>query len=338
MYKFKSFILILCFCLTSFLTIKTSWAEIIQLKSGRNIQGPIFMRVNDYVKVDMGNGIVVTYYLDEIKNILADSKTSAEFEEYQTFLNQQLEQIKRMQKKPQKEQAVNVSLPVNSNINIKKVDHQIKDIESTIDNLDKDFPNEVQRLKEAVYLFFAEKARNIKLFFHALAKLASLKVVIENVLPSRMMLLVAASWVIACYPTMIFARKFKEKLYWMAWIPILQIYLLIKLAEKPLSWILYLFSPLLIVLVPFLFSVPYHMVWFFIGIFILLVNFLIVPTLLWCSIIRFMDQPAWLGVGTLIPIINVIVIDNFNRLLFQPKEQYSNRISPAFSRLELIVN
>lgn len=325
-----------CFCLASWLTVKTSLAEIIQLKSGYNIQRPIITRVNDYVKVDMGNGIVITYYLDEINNILADSKSSAEFEEYQLFLNQQLEQIKRIQKMHQKNIVVHGSLPVISHTYVQKVDHQIKDIELTIDNLDKDFSNEFQKLINGVFVFFAQQGKNIKLFFLALLKLVSLNFIVENILSSKITLLVVSSWVIACYPTMILARKFNEKLFWMAWIPVFQIYLLVKLAQKPLWWFLYLFIPFMIVLVPFLFPVQHYMGWFFIGVFIGLVNFLILPTFLWCSIVQLINQPTWWGMCTLIPIANVIIIHKLNQSLFQPKEQYSHRIVPALWRQVLV--
>jgi tetratricopeptide (TPR) repeat protein len=43
-------------------------AETIILKSGKRVEGKILKKTDSYIKVDI-NGIVITYYLDEIKNI-----------------------------------------------------------------------------------------------------------------------------------------------------------------------------------------------------------------------------------------------------------------------------
>ena len=67
---------------------------------------------------------------------------------------------------------------------------------------------------------------------------------------------------------------------WMAWIPILNIYLMCKLAGKSGWWIILL-------LIPF-------------------VN-IIAAIIIWAEIAKKLGKPAWWGVLILIPIVNIII-------------------------------
>jgi hypothetical protein len=67
---------------------------------------------------------------------------------------------------------------------------------------------------------------------------------------------------------------------WMAWVPILNVYLMCKIAGKPAWWVV-------------LFFIPF-------------VN-LIMGVLVWMAIAEARGKPAWLGVLMLVPIANLVV-------------------------------
>ncbi len=54
--------------LVLFLIPALVFAETIQLKSGKTIEGKIVERTDKYIKVDIGIGMDITYFLDEIEN------------------------------------------------------------------------------------------------------------------------------------------------------------------------------------------------------------------------------------------------------------------------------
>lgn len=67
---------------------------------------------------------------------------------------------------------------------------------------------------------------------------------------------------------------------WLAWIPIVNIYLMIKIAEKEIWWII-------------LFFIPF-------------VN-IVIGVLIWMAISKKLNQPEWLGVLMVVPIANLVL-------------------------------
>lgn len=328
MSRLKTLLILICtFVLSSVLsTARTVSAEELRLKSGQKIKAPIITRTDEYVKVDMGLGIVVTYYIDEIENILSDSKSSAEFEEYQIFLTQQLQHIQRIQYLSQNHAPLTSTFSTPDRSAKNKVDSQIKDIESTVENLDSNFDFEMQKFKNSLHQIMINQFDRVKHFGQTLLHVLTLNVLIEKVFLSRITLVIISSWMLACYPLMLLARKRQEKHFWMAWIPVCHIYLLTKLTQKSLWWVIFLFMPILIIAAPFFVPVEFYKWWFFGGIFIGIINFLVVPALLWSKIAEELNLPAWLGILTTIPIVNVFTIHKFNQLF----------VSKSFSRKQFI--
>lgn len=76
----KAVLFIAILLLTSF-----SFAEIIKTKSGKIIEGKIVERTNEYIKADIGIGMPITYFLDEIESIkeTSASETPQEIKEVQ---------------------------------------------------------------------------------------------------------------------------------------------------------------------------------------------------------------------------------------------------------------
>jgi hypothetical protein len=67
---------------------------------------------------------------------------------------------------------------------------------------------------------------------------------------------------------------------WMAWVPILNVYLMCKIAGKPGWWVV-------------LFFIPF-------------VN-IVIGVLVWMGIAEARHKPAWLGVLMLVPIANIVI-------------------------------
>lgn len=67
---------------------------------------------------------------------------------------------------------------------------------------------------------------------------------------------------------------------WFAWIPILNVILMLQVAKKPLWWIILLFIPLVNV---------------------------IMGIIIWMGIARAVNKPDWLGVLMIVPIANLII-------------------------------
>ncbi len=89
-----------------------------------------------------------------------------------------------------------------------------------------------------------------------------------------------AIYIYFSYSLMIIAKKTSTKDEWMAWIPIVNFYLMCKIAKKP-GWWMILF-------------------------FILLVN-LIFIVIVWMEIAKTRHKPGWLGILILFPGINLII-------------------------------
>jgi len=76
------------------------------------------------------------------------------------------------------------------------------------------------------------------------------------------------------------AQKTNTPNAWFAWIPILNIFLLVAISKKPLWWILLLFIPI--------------------------VN-LVVSVLVWMAVAEARNKPTWWGILSIIPVVNLIV-------------------------------
>lgn len=90
----------------------------------------------------------------------------------------------------------------------------------------------------------------------------------------------AGVYMLLCFPLMRIAHRLKAS-GWMAWIPILQIFLILRIANKSSVWFLFFFFPG-INLLTFLFA--------------------------WMSIARRLERSHWLGYLMLVPGVNVLTL------------------------------
>lgn len=95
-----------------------------------------------------------------------------------------------------------------------------------------------------------------------------------------LLLIVIAMYVYMAIALMKIAQKTKTPSAWMAWVPILNLYLMVKIAQKPGWWFLLLFVPFLNI---------------------------IISVLLWAQISKRLERPEWLGLLILVPVANIVL-------------------------------
>lgn len=89
-----------------------------------------------------------------------------------------------------------------------------------------------------------------------------------------------AFYIYFSYSLMVIARKTSTENEWMAWIPIINIILMLNIAQKPVWWILLCLIPL--------------------------VN-IVILVLVWMAIAERRGKPNWWGIMMIVPIVNIIV-------------------------------
>jgi len=85
-------------------------------------------------------------------------------------------------------------------------------------------------------------------------------------------------WVALCLQ--IIAKKTDTTNAWLAWIPIANIYLMCKVADKPGWWTILFFIP---------------------------IANIVFAILVWMKIAEFCNRPSWLGILMIVPIANLVV-------------------------------
>ena len=93
-----------------------------------------------------------------------------------------------------------------------------------------------------------------------------------------LIILALYAYIAFCIQTI--AKRTNTKDPWMGWVPILNIYLLCKIAGKPGWWLI-------------LFIIP-------------LVN-VVISIIVWMRISEALKKPGWLGILTILPLINLVI-------------------------------
>jgi len=91
----------------------------------------------------------------------------------------------------------------------------------------------------------------------------------------------AGLYVYNAFALMTIANRTYTENAWMAWIPVLNIYLMVKIAEKPWWWLIIIFIPILGI-------IPYILVWM--------------------RISERLGKSPWLGVLMIVPVVSLVVI------------------------------
>jgi ribosomal protein S27AE len=93
--------------------------------------------------------------------------------------------------------------------------------------------------------------------------------------------IMAAFYVYSSLALMLIAKKTNTPNSWMAWIPVLNFYLMVKIAQKSLIWFIMFFLPFLNI---------------------------VAMVLVWGEISEKRGKPAWFGLLMLVPVANLILI------------------------------
>ena len=268
----------------------TAKAETILLKSGQVVEGTIIARTDEYIKIDPGIGIPVTYYLDEIENAPAapsagtpsqpDVAMTPALEKMDTFPAPQPPAAPAPETKPQAIRTPSAGTPKETEL-YEQALNPPSPFRRLLDKntyLKEQWRLSNQRVRQAVLAISADRVAALKRFLNAHPRIKELTSG-EAGLPVVIGLL-AGMYALVCLPFMLIARKLHLN-GWMAWIPILQIFLLIRMAGKSLVWFLLFFLPV-INLLAFLFA--------------------------WMSIVRRLGQPRWFGYLMLVPGVNLLLL------------------------------
>lgn len=98
--------------------------------------------------------------------------------------------------------------------------------------------------------------------------------------PALVLILVLAMYVLMAMPLYTIGEKTGSDHSWFAFVPILNLVLMLEVAGKELWWILLMFIPC-------------------INIFVLV--------MIWMGVAEAMDKPSWIGVLMLVPVLNILV-------------------------------
>jgi hypothetical protein len=220
------------------------WADEILLKSGRVLDVSIVQRSPDYIKVDAGIGVPVVYYYDEIDQIngvVID-------EEYR----RQADAI-RLERAEAEAAGRTYQPPAGP-------DGETWDPEEPVSRIPRSL-NDVQR----------GVMRGMP---------AGAEAVFGVVAGAVMLVFMLVTYLIFCIPMYIIAKKNEVANPWLAWVPVVQVYTMVK-SGRVSGWLT------LLLFIPF-------------------INF-IVYVFIWVKIAEVRGKPGWVGVLVLVPIVNLLV-------------------------------
>lgn len=310
------------------LTACSVQAESIELNSGEIIQGKVVEKTEDFVKVDIGIGIPVTYYLDEVQKIssepissptsVSETRTRSEDsseEEVQPAESAPVPKVKTTESSGGTQKtakplppAPTEKLPPAPKIEKSSpsgtrrgeesflMDRLQKQIESPQGQQPREFQSKEEYLKHQLEHQTQLQTQKINSIIRSLDQqltsfleqyvlhnpqiqkiLAPLKGRVDL---STVLGILGGIYALYCLPLMLIARKFHLSGL-MAWIPILQCILAVRIADKSFWWFFLLLIP------PFTF---------------------LAVIIVGMGMARRLQQPSGLGIAMIIPGMNLLVL------------------------------
>jgi hypothetical protein len=240
------------------LTVPVS-AEELTLISGMTIKGNIIERSDHKIKI-RASGVDVTYYLDEIRSI--DGKpveSSAPVEAKVVNAPKRAEPVI-------KEEIAKTAQPVIE----AAVEAQAQRLEEVIEAVETGAPVLSEQINlpadpVPVSLERSPKRKPMTATQYVTVAMITLGVI-------------GFIFVVACYPVFLIAKKTNAAYPYFAFIPILNYYLLCKIAGRPVWWLILYLVPL-------------------VG--------LAVDVIVWMDIAKVRNKPNWMGVLILVPLANL---------------------------------
>ncbi len=248
-------------------------AEVVILKNGQRLEGKILARTTQFIILDIGVGVDLTYYLETIESIDGFKIVSQDGVfvslDPEEEINQNAEAI-AIDIEPE-ERSPTSSDPSQTAV-------QTTDL-TDLSTQDNDTEGLDVRDKMREYKNF-EKINQVKQIFKSINIDPESKLfpVILFIVSSIFFLLL---WFLSCYPLVLMAKKIGTSHAWMGWVPLLQVFLFIRMAGVSFWWIILLFIPL--------------------------VNFFI-PLVLWFKIAEALNKPTWIAFLMYIPLVNYFAL------------------------------
>ncbi|MBU0468900.1 MAG: hypothetical protein KKD07_02990 [Candidatus Omnitrophica bacterium] len=251
-----------------------SYADVIQLKSGELIKGVISEESVDYIVVDSGIDVKITYYLDEIDNIIYDDgrvfgkEDDLEVEDLNVSSSESalIKDIKKEENKSiEKFNTDKTDEYMDRQVNIQKKKIRRK-IDKKIAELKKVHPESSKFL-----IHFDRLAKKINS-----DKVDKIVRMFTNTAPIVYFMIYA----MFCFPLMLLAKKMRCSML-LAWVPFINILVMLRMAEKSFLWFFLFFIPIVNLFA--LFSV-------------------------WRSICDILQKPSWFGIFAIIPGLNLFMI------------------------------
>lgn len=302
--KILMLIVAFIFCMTV-----TAGAQVV-LKSGEVIEGNIVSQTDEEIEVNTGVGVIVTYYLDEIKSI--DGKAVRHQQQPKPppdATSNEIEKFKKIYPDTAVVSSVDGDVPVGPEVDYfadkqeaeKRVDYQAKVIKESVENLNKDFFKEISSIKNDLRLKIDRQTTRISEQFDVI-------LTVFQIFPEQLILPFMASWMICALPMFFIAQKLKMPSPWLAAVPFLNFFMLTSMADKTVWWFLHFIYPITIMLIPYYVPVENPQLYFFLGYFVLLVNVFLIPVFLWKYIFYLLQIPGSLSLLTTLPVLNVLVL------------------------------
>ncbi len=264
-----------------FLTAHMAAAESISLKSGRTVEGEILTRTDDSITIDVGIGVPVTYYLDEIETISEKTPAPSTGQIPPRPVSEPVSTEKISPPTPKETShppGITTPEPAKTTSSIKNIENEKTGLDTTrreehllMDKINKQmesgsetegtskktFANKEEYLKDQFEKQTKRQIRIIQDFIRELDKklaeafnsyiranpkfkqLTSSKQGLAPILG-----VIAGVYAFFCIPFMLIARKFHLSGL-MAWIPILQLILFVRMANKSFGWLILLCIPII---------------------------------------------------------------------------------------------
>lgn len=245
----------LCF----FFLAASAAAEEIVLSSGMTLSGQIIERSEDKIKVH-ASGMVVTYYKDEVRSIDGkpfESSVPSAVKDIDPPETEEPALIQKYFEIPKQARSVDAQ------------DHSLSmghDIQ-TVETRSSVVSTQTNGSTLTAQGSSTKSVRTKKLTPAQLVTVAMVTLAVVGLI-----------FVLACYPVYLIAKKTNAPYPYYAFIPILNYYLLCKIAGRPVWWMVLYFVP-------------------FLG--------MVIDVIVWMDIAKVRNKPNWMGLLVLVPLANL---------------------------------
>jgi hypothetical protein len=210
------------------------WAQIVTLKSGKILEGKILEQTDDYIKIDVDIGIPLTYFYDQIESI--------RFDDGSVFIPEHAS--------PRVETVPQAISPITSQRGYQSDATSLKGISSYPESFNSIAHTQLgiderESLDKSSRFSFSNMAVTPKMSrgFRPDMNLGINASALGFTFFGFYFILIALIYAFFAYCLQRIAVKSGIQNAWLAWLPIVNLYLMCKIAGRPGWWMLFLFIP-----------------------------------------------------------------------------------------------